>query len=434
MTAWWSSSPEPAAVPAGRVASGRLRPPSSKSLTHRAGAIALLARAPVTIVRPLDAEDTRLLFAALASLGYRVEVAGETTRVEPPRAFPERAEIDCGNAGTLFRFLVALAATVPVASRLDGVARLRERPAGPLVGALRALGVAIDEVGSPGCAPLVVHGGTLAGGRVTLDAGESSQYLSALLLAGQRATAPLEVVVERLVSAPYVELTVEMIQRFGGRVERPAPGRFVAIPSPLRGGEVEVEADFSAAAYPAAAAAITGGRVEIEGVSRDSKQGDRRLFELLERMGASVEWSAGGATVGGGVLAAVDADLSDIPDQVPTLAALAPFARGTTAIRNVAHLRIKESDRLAAMTSELRRAGAEVEELADGLVIPGVWAEASPPTAPVTIDPRADHRIAMAMALVGLRRPNLAIADPDCVAKSYPEFWRDLARLVGEPA
>ena len=203
----------------------------------------------------------------------------------------------------------------------------------------------------------------------------------------------------------------------------------------LRGGELEIEPDFSAAAYPAAAAAITGGRVEIDGLSRRSKQGDRRLFELLERDGSVGRSGArDGAAVEGGELVAIDADLSDIPDQVPTVAALAPFARGTTVIRNVAHLRIKESDRLAAMSSELRRAGAEVEELEDGLVIPGVWAELRPPADPVTIDPRADHRIAMAMALVGLRRSNLAIADPGCVAKSYPGFWRDLARILEMPS
>jgi 3-phosphoshikimate 1-carboxyvinyltransferase len=153
-------------------------------------------------------------------------------------------------------------------------------------------------------------------------------------------------------------------------------------------------------------------------------------------MGAALEWDDGGVVVRGGAsLAALDADLGDIPDQVPTLAALAVFARGTTRIRNVAHLRIKESDRLAAMTSELRKAGAIVEELADGLVIPGVWADdspsSSPPSQPVLVDPHGDHRIAMAMALVGLRRPNLRIADPACVGKSYPDFWRDLAQLVG---
>jgi len=434
MTGWWSSSPEPVAVPAGRRVAGSARPPSSKSLTHRACAIALLSRQRLEIVRPLDAEDTRLHLAALEALGFAVRRGGAAVEIEPREPRPATVDLECGNAGTLFRFLVALAATVPARVRLDGVRRLRERPVGPLVAALRALGVRIFEEGAPGCAPLVVFGGALAGGRVTLDAGESSQYLSALLLAGQRAASPIEILVPKLASAPYVELTIAMIERFGGRVERPAPDLFRTLPRALSGGSVEIEADLSAAAYPAAAAALTGGRIEIEGVERETRQGDRRLLDLLGCMGARIEWNDASVTVTGHDLVAIEADLSDIPDQVPTIAALAPFARGTTRIGNVAHLRIKESDRLAAMASELRRAGAAVEELADGLVIQGIWAEAEPPATSVTIDPHGDHRIAMAMALVALRRPGLAIADPGCVAKSYPGFWRDLAGWLGEAA
>lgn len=411
---------------------GRARVPPSKSLTHRGYAVALLARRPTVLLRPLDAEDTRLFQRALETLGFDLERAGERVRVAPSGRVVERGQIDCGNAGTLFRFLVALLATVPGEWVLDGVARLRERPIGPLVEALVPLGVEVDWLGAPGHAPMLVRGGTLTGGVTSLDAGESSQYLSALLLAGQRATAPIEIEVERLVSAPYVDLTIDLILAQGGVVERPDDGLFRTRPSALVGGEIAIEADLSAAAYPAAAAALAGGEILLEGVSLDSRQGDRRFLELLARMGGRVERAAAGVRVARGDLVAIDADLSDIPDQVPTLAALAPFARGTTRVRNVAHLRLKESDRLAAMASELRRAGAQVEELADGLVIPGVWADADPPAAPVVVDPHADHRIAMAMALVGLRRPNLSIADPQCVAKSYPLFWRDLAHWLGE--
>jgi len=439
-------------IPAGRRASGRLRPPSSKSLTHRALALALLSRQRTVVRQPLAAEDTDLFLGALATLGFHCERTagvppfrphlpadpngpdgGDTgvVTIRPPDRLPRAATIACGNAGTMFRFLVAIAATLPGSFRIDGIARLRERPIRPLTRALQSLGVAIDFEGEEGHAPLVVHGGRLPGGRVRLDASASSQYLSALLLAGQCAESPLEVEVEELASAPYVGLTLDMIERFGGRVETVADRRWIAHPGGLRGGDVEIEADFSAAAYPAAAAAVSGGTVRIDGASRSSRQGDRRLFDLLAEMGAKVSWGADGATVeGGSALTAVDADLGDIPDQVPTLAALAPFARGTTRIRNVAHLRIKESDRLAAMTCELRRAGAEVEELPDGLVIPGRWAERPPPDSSVVVDPHGDHRIAMAMALVGLRRPNLAISDPACVGKSYPGFWLDLGRLL----
>ena len=410
------------------VARGVARPPSSKSLTHRAYAIALLAGERVEVERPLDADDTRLFLATLEALGFTVERGWDRVAISRPPRVARRAELDCGNAGTLFRFLAALASTLPGEWRVDGTPRLRERPIGPLVGALRALGVVVDCPGEEGHAPLVVHGGTLAGGRVALDAGESSQYLSALLLAGQRAAGPIEIEVERLVSAPYVALTVDLLRAHGGVVEQPAPGLWRTRPSALRGGTIAIEPDLSAAAYPAAAAALTGGDILLEGVSLASKQGDRRLLDLLARMGAAVVQETGGVRVSARALRAIDDDLSDIPDQVPTVAALAPFARGTTQIRNVAHLRVKESDRLAAMASELRRAGAEVEELADGLVIPGLWCDREPPSSPVTIDPHGDHRIAMAMALVGLRRLNLSIADPQVVAKSWPEFWSELER------
>lgn len=434
MTAWSSTSTEPVAIPAGGRVGGVARVPGSKSLTHRAYALALLARAPVELVGALDAEDTRLFQTALRELGFRVEVVAERVRVAPTGRVPARAELFCGNAGTLFRFLVALVATLPGEWTLDGVARLRQRPVGPLADALTELGVEIDWLGEPGHAPLTVRGGSLAGGRAHLDAGESSQYLSALLLAGQRAAAPIELEVSALASAPYVDLTVDLILRHGGVVERPAPALWRTRPSQLAGGAVPIEADLSAAAYPAAAAALAGGELEVAGVGLDSRQGDRRFLELLAAMGARVEARAGGVRVARGELVALDADLGDIPDQVPTLAALAPFARGTTTIRNVAHLRIKESDRLAAMATELRRAGAEVHELADGLVIPGVWAAAPPPSEPVTIDPHADHRIAMAMAIVGLRRPSLSIARPEVVSKSFPDFFAALFSWLGVPS
>lgn len=431
MTDWWSRSPEPIRVPSGGRIDGRASVPGSKSLTHRAYAVALLARRPTVLVGALDAEDTRLFERALEALGYDVARSGERVRVRPTGRVVERGEIFCGNAGTLFRFLVALLATVPGEWIVDGTPRLRERPVGPLVDALVPLGVEIDWIEEPGHAPLRLHGGSLAGGLTALDAGESSQYLSALLLAGQRAAAPIEIEVERLVSSPYVDLTIDLLLAQGGIVERPEEGLYRTEPAALVGGEIAIEPDLSAAAYPAAAAALSGGDILIERVRLDSRQADRRLLELLARMGAEVTVEPEGVRVAGGALAAVTADLSEFPDQVPTLAALAPFARGTTRIENVAHLRIKESDRLAAMASELRRAGAEVEELADGLVIPGVWAEAPPPADPVVVEPHDDHRIAMAMALVALRRPNLSISNPQCVAKSYPLFWRDLAHWLG---
>ncbi len=436
MTASPSRSTEPFAVPAGRVARGRLAVPPSKSLTNRYLNLALLAGASATIERPLEAEDTAAFLAALAVCGFRVEKEKDEWRLTPG-PLPAAAAIDCGASGTMLRFLTAALAALPGNWRLDGVPRLRERPVGPLVDSLQRLGARIRYLGQEGYAPLGIEGGTLGGGETILDASASSQFLSALLMAALRAPGLVSVEVAALTSEPYLHLTLAAIAQFGGRVERPSSHALVVHPSTLRAGRLRVEGDFSAACYPAAAAALTGGEVVLAGLPRGSAQGDRGFFDLLSRMGAAVEWrgeeevSVRGTP--GGALVAADADLAAMPDQVPTVAALAPFARGTTRIRNVPHLRLKESDRLRAMAGQLAAAGVPVEERADGLTIAGVWADRLPvdlPSAPVTIDPHGDHRIAMSMALVGFRRPGIAIADPHVVAKSYPGFWRDLTALL----
>ncbi len=427
-----STSTEPLAIPAGCRVSGRLAVPPSKSATHRAFNLALLGGGDTLVERPLDAEDTRLFLAALETLGMAVERRPGAVSLRGGRAAVAGGEIFCGNAGTMLRFLTAALAAMPGRWRLDGVPRLRERPVGALVEALRQLGAEIEYGGREGGAPLVVEGESLRGGRARLDAGQSSQYLSALLMAAQRASAPVEVELTALTSAPYVELTRRAIAHFGGRVEQRSATELVAFPSALAAAKVTVEGDWSAACYPAAAAALTGGRVALEGLAPDSAQGDRGFFDLLREMGAQVSAGQRAIEVAGAAgLRAVDADLAAMPDQVPTLAALAPFAHGTTRIRNVGHLRIKESDRLAAMAEGLRRLGAEVEELADGLVIPGVWARRDPPATPAVVDPRGDHRIAMSLALVGLRRPGVRMRAPEVVAKSYPGFWVDLSALLG---
>jgi 3-phosphoshikimate 1-carboxyvinyltransferase len=439
MTAWPSTPTEAQAIPNGRQARGRLRVPSSKSLTHRYLNLALLARSPLVVERPLLAEDTRLFLGALVRCGWTVEerpVEVEVALWPPaggPPAAPAPVEIFCGNAGTMLRFLIASLAALPGSWHLDGVPRLRERPVGPLVEALRRLGADVRYLGCPGGAPVAITGGSLVGGATRLDAGTSSQFLSALLMASLAAPRPVLVEVEALTSAPYVEVTLAAVRECGGRVEagkrggctelRVLPG--LALPPRLR-----VEGDASAACYAAAAAAVTGGSVVLEGLSPASAQGDRRFFDLLVAMGAEVAWRDGEVEVRGGILRAVTADLSAMPDQVPTLAAIAPFARGTTHILNVAHLRLKESDRLAAMAAELRRLGAQVEEGGDSLRIAGTWCDAPPPDDPVAIDAHGDHRIAMSLALVGLRRPGVAVESPQVVAKSYPAFWQDFLGLL----
>lgn len=431
MTGSSSTSAERFSVPSGGRAHGRLRVPSSKSVTHRYFNLALLAGAPLVVERPLLAEDTLLFLEGLERVGFEVERGEDEVRLTPSGPPAGEVEIFCGNAGTMLRFLVASLTAIPGRWVLDGVPRLRERPVGPLVDALSGLGARIEYLGTPGFIPLRIEGGTLQGGTTSLQAGESSQYLSALLMAGLRAPGEVTIEVASLTSRPYVDVTLQAAVAFDGHIERVGPRVYRVRPSPIRAGRVRVEGDFSAACYPAAAAALTGGQVVLEGLSRESKQGDRGFMDLLKEMGAEIAWKKDDLVVRGQDLKGVRADLSGMPDQVPTLAALAPFAAGETLIYNVGHLRIKESDRLEAMATELGKIGALVHEGRDSLRIPGIWSgEAETPSGPVEIDPRGDHRIAMSLALAGLRRPGVVVTSPGVVSKSYPEFWRDLQSLL----
>ena len=419
-------------IPTGRRAAGSVRVPGSKSITQRYFSLALLGRRALTVRGPLLSEDTRFFLAAMEALGFQVEIDerdGVTVKLVPAPQTPESGDIWCGAGGTMFRFMTAALTVVPGRWTIDGIPRLRERPVAPLISALRQLGAQIDCLQQEGHAPLVAHGGSLRGGSCTLDAGASSQYLSAVLMAGLVTQEPVSVTVSALTSEPYVDLTLDAIREFGGEVEKHGDTYRIRRARPTA-DTVTVEADFSAVAYPAAAAALTGGDVLIRDVGPDSRQGDRGFVDVLARMGADIQWTDDGLRVRGGELHAIEADLEAMPDQVPTLAALAPFAKGTTRIVNVPNLRIKESDRLSAMAQELGRAGAQVEELPDGLVIPGVWAEGTPPNDPVQVQTHGDHRIAMAMALVGLRRGGLSLAHPGVVAKSYPAFWNDFEELI----
>lgn len=415
-------------MPAGRRVRGALTPPPSKSLTQRFLIAALLADGETAVEGPLRSADTAAVLDALRAAGAVVEDEGSTVRVRAAAA-PTGVEVDCGANGTLLRLLLGVAAGARGTWRLDGTARLRQRPIGPLVSALEELGAAVRYLGEDGFAPVEVRGGALRGGRVTVDAGLSSQFASALVLAAVRCPDPVEISWTALTSPPYLDLTVECLRRFGARILRSAGGARVE-PVPLRGCRARIEPDLSSACYPAAAAALTRGRVLLRDLPQRGAQGDAAFFDLLRDMGARVAHGPEGVTVEGGRLTALSADLSSMPDQVPTLAALAPFARGVTRIVGVPHLRLKESDRLREMAERLTRLGARARELPDGLEIQGLWADAEPPSDPVVLDAADDHRIAMSLALVGLRRPNLRIGGWRAVEKSYPDFWRDLEGLL----
>jgi 3-phosphoshikimate 1-carboxyvinyltransferase len=395
--------------------------PGSKSYTHRALMAAALAAGESVLTNALAAEDTELTAAALTRLGAGIDWQGTTIRVtgRNGRWLPSPLPIYLGNSGTSMRFLSALAALGEGEYLLTGTDRLCQRPLGELLEALGQAGVQAVSERNDGCSPVRVTGG-LIGGKAQLSGAISSQYLSALLFIGPLAPKGLEIeITGELVSRPYVDLTLEVLGGFGISYYREGyryfelPGGQCYLPR-----EYEIEADASSASYFWAAAAVTGGRVTITNLSLESSQGDAAFPEVLGRMGCAVESSPAGLTVQGGPLQGVTVDMATMPDLVPTLAVLAAFAAGDTVITGVAHLRHKESDRLAAVAAELGKLGIEAWETPDGLVIRGGTPKGA------VIHTYSDHRIAMSFAVAGLKIPGVSIEDPQCVAKSFPDFWQ----------
>jgi 3-phosphoshikimate 1-carboxyvinyltransferase len=415
--------------------------PGSKSLTNRALALAALAgRDGASELRgALRSEDTEVMVAALRALGFRVEApdapswTGGVVRVGHPggdRVIPAAAaDLFVANSGTTMRFLTALVSLGEGRYRLDGVARMRERPLADLLDALRQLGVDVAGERGDGRPPVVVSANGLRGGGVQIKGDVSSQFLSGLLMAAPLAREAVTVEVRGpLVSEPYVAMTVELMRRWGARVELDAARRFhVPGGQRYRPTRYDVEPDASAASYFFGAAAVTGGAVEVAGLSDESLQGDVRFVDALAAMGCRVARTANGLRVEGGPLRGVDVDLNAVSDCVMTLAAVACFAAGPTTVRNVAHIRHKETDRLAALAAELRRLGAEVREFDDGLTI------TPRPLRGAAVATYDDHRMAMSLSLVGLRVPGVVITNPGCVAKTYPGFFDDLEKLRCQP-
>ena len=417
------------------AARGTVRLPGSKSISNRILLLAALADGDTLVRDVLAADDTDRMLDALAALGVRVERQGDTQdyRVHGcGGALPVKsAELFLGNAGTAFRPLTAALALLGGDYRLSGVARMHERPIGDLVDALRPLGAAVDYLGNAGYPPLAIGTGHIRAGATTRVRGDvSSQFLSALLMALPLAGGGTVEVVGELISKPYVELTLNLLARFGVAVERDGWTAFT-VPAGSRyrsPGDIYVEGDASSASYFLAAGAIGGGPVRVTGVGRDSIQGDVRFAEALAQMGARIDmgpdWIEARAPAAGR-LTAVDLDCNHIPDAAMTLAAAALFADGTTTLRNIASWRVKETDRLAAMATELRKLGATVTEGEDFLSV-------TPPAAPIphaAIDTYDDHRMAMCFSLAAFAVP-VRINDPKCVAKTFPGYFDAFAGLA----
>jgi len=407
--------------------------PGSKSITNRALVLAALSSTSQddrVLKGALQSQDTEVMVEALKALGFRVSVDWPATVVRIGRdgdGIPAHtADLYVANSGTSMRFLTALTALGKGHYRIDGDSRMRERPIQDLLDALCQLGVKAQSERKNGCPPVLIESDGLAGGRVLVKGDVSSQFLSGLLLAAPFARGDVDIEVDGpLVSWPYVSMTVQMLHAWGLRVETTSTQRF-HVPGRLWGCGLDgydIEPDASAASYLWAAAAIARGRVRVEDLTARSLQGDVRFIEVLEDMGCEVVRGESGMTVSGRPLHGIDVDMNDISDTVMTLAAVACFAEGPTTIRNVAHIRHKETDRLSALATELRRVGAGVEEFEDGLTI------TPRPLHGAEIETYNDHRMAMSMALIGLKVPGIIIKNPGCVAKTYPGFFTDLDKL-----
>ena len=410
--------------------------PGSKSITNRYLVMAALASGNVHLTGLLHSDDTVFMIDCLRTLGYAVREnwTSSTCMIEGRGGeIPARgAELYVGAGGTLMRFMSAFVSLGQGRFRLDGVPRMRERPIEDLLQGMRGIGVNARSELNNGCPPVIVEANGLPGGAVSIDGSRSSQYISAMLLIAPYAKARMPVTVTgNFVSRPYVELTLRCMSDFG--VGTATEGERSYVPThgvKYRPGAYDVEGDASNASYFLAAAAILGGRCCITNVRADSPQGDAAFADVLRRMGCRVRQGFLPGKRGIEIsrdpktpLKAVDADLNDMPDVVMTLAALCLFADGPSLIENVGNLRIKETDRLAAIAAELRRLGATVEEGPDSLEItPG-------PAKNALIETYDDHRMAMSMALVGLARPGVTIKNPSCVSKSYPRFFTDLEKL-----
>ncbi len=428
-------------LPHATRASGTLRLPGSKSISNRTLLLAAVAEGTTLLRGLLDSDDTRVMREALAALGVRVVPGGregDWSVTGVPGGFPvKEATLFLGNAGTAFRSLAAALALGDGRYRLQGVPRMHERPIGDLVDALRQAGARIEYLGNEGYPPLAIGPRERSAGATVRVRGEvSSQYLTGLLLALGATGGGVRVEVEgELISKPYVEMTLALMARFGVEVER-EDWRAFRVPESARyrsPGTVDVEGDASSASYFLAAGLLGGGPLRVEGVGRGALQGDVRFTEVIEAMGGRVVFGEGWIEVSGRPpLEPLDADLNTIPDAAMTAAVMALFATGPSRIRNIASWRVKETDRLSAMATELRKLGARVEEGMDYIAIepPPGFASRPPGAGSAAIDTYDDHRMAMCFALAAFGPVQIRINDPGCVSKTFPDFFEAWSRVV----
>ena len=402
--------------------------PPSKSYSVRALLLAAMSSGTTTITNCLDADDTRYALEALKSLGF--DVAGsfqhELYIGERKSMSANEVPIFVGNAGTAMRFFTGWLAFTPGRFHLHGESRMHQRPIGDLVDVLRTLDAEVEYVDAEGFPPLRIRGKKMRGGfDVSISAETSSQFVSALMLGGATLPDGITLRIAKLASGPYIDITADILTTFGANVTREADVVHVRA-GRLATNEYRVEGDWSSASYWFAAAAATGGTMRVRGLAVPTAQGDSGFIDILAAMGCEIDVSPeeivvrGPRQLHGGTF-----DCNGTPDIVPTLAAIAPLAESPVEIVNVANLRVKESDRLATVTSELRALGATVEERPDSLLIQPGWS-----SAPAVIETHNDHRIAMAFAIAGLARGNVTIGKEQVVSKSYPRFWRTLDEVM----
>ncbi len=411
---------------------GEVNLPGSKSLSNRALLIAALAEGTTTITNLLQSDDTRHMLNALKMLGIDYILSEDGTECTVtgnggPFSNTEPVELFLGNAGTAMRPLAAALTLGKGEYVLTGEPRMKERPIGHLVDALRQAGANIAYLENEGYPPIKIIADGLAGGEVSIDGSISSQFLTALLMAAPMAQNDMTITIEgELVSKPYIDITLDIMHTFGVEVENENYARF-RVKSGQRYHAVDsfmVEGDASSASYFLAAAAIKGGRVKVTGIGKKSIQGDIAFADVLAKMGAKVEWGDDYIAVERKELHAIDMDFNHIPDAAMTIATTALFAEGTTTLRNIYNWRVKETDRLHAMATELRKVGAEVEEGEDYLsVTPPVQLKHA------AIDTYDDHRMAMCFSLLALDPVSVTINDPECTAKTFPAYFEVLERI-----